>query len=79
MPVAPRGARRLKGPPRQASLYVPSRSRSRFGRRRPCLVAALPLLLIGFTMVWTTPRSFGGAAEIVWLGVALLLFFTALV
>lgn len=53
------------------------RSRSRFGRRRPFLVVSLPLLLIGFTMVWTTPRSFSGAAEIVWLGVALFLFFTA--
>lgn len=53
------------------------RSRSRFGRRRPFLFAALPLLVVGFVMLWTTPRALEGNAQIAWIGVALFVFYTA--
>ena len=53
------------------------RSRSRFGRRRPFLVAALPFLAIGFVMLWTAPRSLDGNAQIAWIAVALFIFYTA--
>jgi GPH family glycoside/pentoside/hexuronide:cation symporter len=53
------------------------RSRSRFGRRRPFLFAALPLLVVGFVMLWTTPRALAGNAQIAWIAVALFVFYTA--
>jgi GPH family glycoside/pentoside/hexuronide:cation symporter len=53
------------------------RSRSRFGRRRPFLFAALLPLAIGFVMLWTTPRSLEGPALIAWIAVALFVFYTA--
>ncbi len=53
------------------------RSRSRFGRRRPLLFAALPLLVVGFVMLWTTPRALAGNAQIAWIAVALFVFYTA--
>lgn len=53
------------------------RSRSRFGRRRPFLFAALAPLAVGFVMVWMTPRSLDGPALIAWLAVGLFVFYTA--
>lgn len=53
------------------------RSRSRFGRRRPFLFAALPFLAIGFVMLWTAPRALDGHAQIAWIAVALFIFYTA--
>ena len=53
------------------------RSRSRFGRRRPFLFAALPLLVVGFVMLWTTPHALEGNAQIGWIAVALFIFYTA--
>jgi GPH family glycoside/pentoside/hexuronide:cation symporter len=56
---------------------VSDRTRTRWGRRRPFLVGSLPLLALGFAMLWVAPRSLEGAALIAWLGVALFLFFSA--
>jgi Na+/melibiose symporter-like transporter len=53
------------------------RLRSRFGRRRPFLAGSLPLLVAGFTMLWLVPQSLSGTAMIVWIAVALFVFFTA--
>lgn len=53
------------------------RTRSRFGRRRPFLVGALPLMLAGFVMLWNPPLSLTGAALIGWAGAGLFLFFSA--
>jgi GPH family glycoside/pentoside/hexuronide:cation symporter len=53
------------------------RTRTRWGRRRPFLIGSLPLLAFGFVMLWMAPRSLGGGGLIVWLGVALFLFFSA--
>jgi GPH family glycoside/pentoside/hexuronide:cation symporter len=53
------------------------RSRSRFGRRRPFLAGSLPLLVAGFAMLWMVPNSLSGTALVVWIGVALFVFFTA--
>ncbi|MDX2166712.1 MAG: MFS transporter [Deltaproteobacteria bacterium] len=52
------------------------RTRSRFGRRRPFLVGALPVLALGFVMLWTPPHL-GTAAMIAWAAVSLFVFFTA--
>jgi GPH family glycoside/pentoside/hexuronide:cation symporter len=53
------------------------RSRSSFGRRRPFLFAALPLLLAGFVMLWSPPQGLSTAALIGWSAVALFIFFGA--
>jgi GPH family glycoside/pentoside/hexuronide:cation symporter len=53
------------------------RSRSRWGRRRPFLLGALPLLAIGFAMLWRTPESAGTGALVAWAGAALFVFYGA--
>jgi GPH family glycoside/pentoside/hexuronide:cation symporter len=53
------------------------RSRSRFGRRRPFLLAALPFLVVGFVMLWTMPHALEGNGLIAWIAVALFIFYTA--
>jgi Na+/melibiose symporter-like transporter len=53
------------------------RSRSRWGRRRPFLLAALPLLVAGFVMLWSPPAALSARALVVWSGVGLFVFYTA--
>lgn len=53
------------------------RLRSRWGRRRPFLVGSLPLLVLGYVMLWLPPNGLGPSALTVWVGAALLVFFTA--
>ena len=53
------------------------RTRSRFGRRRPFLLGALPPLAFGFVMLWWAPHSLGGGGLVVWIGAALFVFFGA--
>lgn len=53
------------------------RSRSRWGRRRPFLVAALPLLVAGFVMLWSPPAALADRGLIVWSAVGLFVFYTA--
>jgi len=53
------------------------RSEGRRGRRRPFLLAALPLLAFGFVMLWSVPSSLSGGWLVAWIGVALFVFFTA--
>ncbi len=53
------------------------RATSRFGRRRPFLVAALPLLVASFVMLWSPPDALGSGGLIVWAAFGLFLFYTA--
>lgn len=55
------------------------RSRSRLGRRKPFLFGALPLVVAGYVMLWNPPAALAGTALVAWVGVALLLFFSAFV
>jgi GPH family glycoside/pentoside/hexuronide:cation symporter len=58
--------------------YLSDRTHTRFGRRRPWLVAgALPLAL-GFAMAWSPPASLSPAALVWWTGGATLLLFTSM-
>ncbi len=52
------------------------RTRTRLGRRRPWMLAAIPLLMASFVMIWSPPdfESFG---MYVWTAVALFSFYTA--
>jgi len=58
--------------------YLSDRTHTRFGRRRPWLVAgALPLGL-AFALAWSPPASLSQAGLTWWIGGAMLLFFTSL-
>jgi len=53
------------------------RSRSRLGRRRPFLLAALPLLTLASIALWSVPHGITGSLEVAWIAASLFLFFTA--
>lgn len=54
------------------------RTRSRIGRRRPWMFAALPALALTYAMVWIPPAGLAGPALIAWTAVALFGYYTAL-
>jgi MFS family permease len=51
------------------------RTRTRLGRRRPFLWGALPLLIVGFAMLWTPPAALAGTTLVLWCAGALFVFF----
>jgi len=53
------------------------RTRTRLGRRRPWMLAAVPLLVAFVWMTWVPPASLTGGPLVVWVGVALFGFYTA--
>jgi GPH family glycoside/pentoside/hexuronide:cation symporter len=53
------------------------RTHSRLGRRRPWMLAGIPLLGATFLMVWMPPDALEGTALTVWSAVALFGFYTA--
>jgi GPH family glycoside/pentoside/hexuronide:cation symporter len=57
--------------------YWSDRTRTRLGRRRPWMLAALPLLVLSFAMLWRPPESFAAGTTIAWCGLALFAFYTA--
>ncbi len=52
------------------------RSESRFGRRRPFIIAG-GLLAIAYGAIWLPPEQFGAAATAIWVGLMLILWETA--
>jgi len=57
--------------------YWSDRTRSRFGRRRPWLLAGIPLLAASSLMVWSPPASLSGGSLTLWCTVSLLGFYSA--
>src|SRR5690606_2638054 len=55
---------------------ISDRARWRLGRRRPFLLAALPLLALGFLPLWWVPAALDGALLVVWIALALFVFYT---
>lgn len=53
------------------------RARTRFGRRRPFLLATLPLLAATYVMLWNPPLALSTWTLSLWVAVALLAFFSA--
>ena len=53
------------------------RTRSRIGRRRPWMIAAIPLLVAFTWMIWTPPAALTGTPLVAWVAVALFGFYTA--
>ena len=56
--------------------YLSDRTRSRWGRRRPWLMAAALPLAVAYVLIWSPPTELGGAALTLWVGAALVLFYT---
>ena len=57
--------------------YWSDRTRSRFGRRRPWIAGgAVPMALV-FVALWAPPDFLTGSALVVWIGAAIVLFYTA--
>jgi GPH family glycoside/pentoside/hexuronide:cation symporter len=57
--------------------YWSDGTRSRLGRRRPWMLAGIPLLAVFTLMVWSPPERLGGAGLVIWTAVALFGFYTA--
>jgi len=57
--------------------YLSDRTRSRFGRRRSWMIAAAPFLALAMLMLWAPPRALEGAALVLWMALALLVYETA--
>ncbi|HEM47343.1 MAG TPA: MFS transporter, partial [Alphaproteobacteria bacterium] len=53
------------------------RTRTRFGRRRPWMLSAIPLLLGSVWMTWVPPAGLTGTPLVIWVAVALFGFYTA--
>ena len=58
--------------------YLSDRTRTRFGRRRPWLLAGAVPLAVGFALAWSPPASLSQSALVWWTGGAMLLLFTSL-
>ena len=57
--------------------FLSDRTRSHLGRRRSWMFASALPVGLGFFALWSPPESLHGTALTVWLGLSLLLFFTA--
>ena len=57
--------------------YWSDRTSTRLGRRRPWMLAAVPLMAVFFVMTWSPPAGLEGASLVAWCAVALFGFYTA--
>jgi Na+/melibiose symporter-like transporter len=53
------------------------RTRTALGRRRPWMVAGVPLLVVSLLMTWIPPVSLVGTAQVAWIAASLFGFYTA--
>ena len=49
--------------------YISDRTHSRWGRRRPWIVAAVPFMMVGIYMLYLPPAGAGAAHMLVWMAV----------
>lgn len=57
--------------------YLSDRTRTRYGRRKPWIYAAMPFFLLTFVMMFSAPESAGQQGLFIWFLAALILFETA--
>lgn len=57
--------------------FLSDRTKSRFGRRRPWILASAPLLALFSIMAWAPPEGLGDTQLIVWITVSIFGFYTA--
>lgn len=58
--------------------FLTDRTRSRFGRRRPWILASALPLSVTFLMLWAPPAALAGRALVLWTTCALFVFYTAI-
>ena len=58
--------------------YLSDRTRSRFGRRRPWMIAGAAPLALAFALAWSPPAALSQAGLAWWIGGAMLLLFSSL-
>ena len=58
--------------------FLTDRTRSRFGRRRPWILAAALPLGVTFAMLWAPPVALAGSGLLLWTGCALFVFYTSI-
>jgi len=58
--------------------FLTDRTRSRFGRRRPWILASALPLSVTFVMLWAPPAVLVGRALVLWTAGALFVFYTAI-
>lgn len=56
--------------------YLSDRTRTRFGRRKPWIYAAMPLFVLSFMMMFSAPEGLGQNGLFVWFLIALMLLET---
>jgi GPH family glycoside/pentoside/hexuronide:cation symporter len=71
------GARLMEAAANPIVGWLSDRTRTRWGRRKPFIVAASPVLALAFVLVWFPPLAGPGAANAVWLAALLGLFWLA--
>jgi Na+/melibiose symporter-like transporter len=57
--------------------YLSDRTRTRFGRRRPWLLASVVPLSISFVLLWSPPRDAGPTFLVAWMAAMVVLFYTS--
>lgn len=57
--------------------YLSDRTRSRWGRRRPWLLASAPLVALVVLMMWAPPRALDGSALVAWMTLGIVGFYAA--
>jgi len=56
--------------------YLSDRTRSRFGRRRPWMVASAVPIALTYVAIWAPPDALAGDALVWWMATAIVLFYT---
>jgi len=57
--------------------YLSDRTKTRFGRRRPWLLASILPLAITFVLLWMPPRDMGAAWTTAWMAAVVVMFYTS--
>jgi len=58
--------------------YYSDRTNLKSGRRRPWILASLVPVGFTFYMMWNPPESLGSTGNVIWMGIAVVLFYTAM-
>jgi GPH family glycoside/pentoside/hexuronide:cation symporter len=58
--------------------FLSDRTRSPLGRRRPWLLASIPLIALTFVLMWNPPSSLSPASTTVWMACSIVGFYTAM-
>jgi len=57
--------------------FMSDRTRSRFGRRKPWMMASIVPMVVLSIMLWSPPASLEGTAVVIWVAVSVIGFYTA--